>query len=100
MSDEPKIPPFGLLDEEGKIIRDVRECAVTGQPIVPGDVTQKVAGTLAFYRVSSQAYALMTDEEREEIAAAIREALEPPAQPVKSSRRRDEPAGDVGASAE
>ena len=59
--------PYGKQGES-----DVKECALTGVSIRPGDVAVHVTGTNLFFRVSSRAFHLLTPEKRDEIEEAIK----------------------------
>lgn len=44
---------FGELNPDGSIKRDVRICAITGQPVESGDAMVRVVGTNKFYRAKA-----------------------------------------------
>jgi len=63
---------FGELDERGGIKRNVFVCAVSGQPIEPGDAMITVPGTRRFYRVKATVYWHMRDEVKADLEAQAR----------------------------
>ncbi len=58
--------PYGIRD-----VRDVKECAISGAKIRPGDVAVSIAGTGLFYRIASRVYKQLTPELQAEIEAWI-----------------------------
>lgn len=75
--------PLGLYDEQGEIIENPGVCAVTGQPITPGDVTVRVPGTRYFLQLKAAEKRRMKPDERQ---ALIDKAI---AQVAPPSRKRD-----------
>jgi len=77
MADDKLI--FGELNEKGGIKTNVYVCAISGQPIEPGDMMVTIPGTRRFYRVKAP-LAWRLNEGIEEEAITVKEELEARAQ--------------------
>lgn len=44
---------YGRFDKAGHLVQDTQVCAVSGEPIVPGDLTVHIKDTGCFYRVKA-----------------------------------------------
>lgn len=81
---------YGLFSEQGDILRDVDECALSGRKIEIGDGMVRISGTPFFYRVAAVEYGGLTDAKRKALADHVPQkkvaAAEPPAAPAPAKK--------------